>query len=43
MLKDSFNPILDVKDKLNIKNRNLTAFITKKDEEKSPKTILKSH
>ena len=41
MLKDSFNSILDVKDKLNIKNRNLTAFITKKDEEKSPKTILK--
>ena len=40
MLKDSFNSILDVKNKLNIKNHNISAFITRKNKEKSPKIIL---
>jgi len=41
MVKDYSYPILDVKNKLNIKNKKINAFITKKNKQESSRIILK--
>ena len=40
MLKNFSHSILDVNNKLNIKNKGINAFITKKSKQESPKIIL---